>query len=100
MLIAINQLHPTALYELFGFLARRLVWTLNFPPHKLYIKNIFSFLLSILDWGKWKIISSTIRQILAFDDRIAENISVYDDPVSVNFNVVKKYKLVQKPTQK
>ena len=41
-----------------------------------------------------------MRQILAFDNRITENISVYDDPISVNFNVVKKYKLVQKPTQK
>lgn len=47
-----------------------------------------------LGGGKWKIISSTIRQILAFDDRIAENISVYDDPVAVNFDVVEKYEFV------
>ena len=50
-----------------------------------------------LGGGKWKIIGTAKSQILAFDDRIAENISVYDNPVSVNFNVVKKYKLVQKP---
>ena len=55
MLIAINQLHPTALYELFGSLARRLDLALNFPPHKLYIKNIFSFLLSILVLEKTEI---------------------------------------------
>ena len=41
-----------------------------------------------------------MSQICTFDNRIAENISVYDGSISVNFNVVKKYKLVQKPTQK
>ena len=53
-----------------------------------------------LGGGKWKIIGTAKSQILAFYNRIAENISVYDDPVPINFNVVKKYKLVQKPTQK
>ena len=53
-----------------------------------------------LGGGKWKIIGTAKSQILVFYNRIAENIFVYDDPISVNFNVVKKYKLVQKPTQK
>ena len=47
-----------------------------------------------LGGGKWKIIGTAKSQILAFYNRIAENIFVYDDPVAVNFNVVKKYEFV------
>ena len=45
-------------------------------------------------WRKRKIAGAAKGQILAFYNRIAENISVYDDSISINFNVVEKYEFV------